>query len=53
MTVNEESEACRRKWSWPTAWYLAFVEGMKGNQEKIVLKICRLLSMDTMITQVE
>ena len=26
MTVNEESEVCRRKWSWPTWWYLAFAE---------------------------
>jgi len=53
MTVNEESEACRRKWPWSTSWYLAFAEGMKGNQKKIPLEIRRLLSMDTVITQGE
>lgn len=52
MTVNEESEACRRKWSWPTWWYLAFAEGMKRNQKRISLKTCGLLSVDTVIAQV-
>jgi hypothetical protein len=52
MTMNEESEACRRNWSWSTWRYLAFAEGMKRIHKRISLKICRLLSMDTMKAQV-
>jgi len=52
ITVDEESEARRRKWSWPTWWYLAFAEGMKRIHKRISLKICGLLSTDTMIAQV-
>lgn len=51
MTVNDESEACRKKWSWPTWQYPAFAEGMKRIHKRISPKIRKLLSTDTMISQ--
>jgi hypothetical protein len=49
MTVNDESEACKRKCSWPTQRYPAFAEEMEEIHKRILLRICKLLAADSMI----